>query len=591
MRSRASRLVLSVATLAVGLGLAVHAAYIDRAGANAVYMDTLRLLWQWSEFRDGNLSLLALWGQGGGAHSGLLFQSVLAANVSWFGLDPLLANRSTGVVMAVVALLLLASYAIDLRRSDRNVPVLSQVMVILAVAGLCFSLAGFELMTLDLGLGLWLKNLLIFVLFLAHAETLRRGKVPSLTTSFALAGYGVFVILFCAMGWSYAVIGAIVGVQLLHHLSVRRWPDVRQALLPLALLGGQLAVTLGKRMHFGHADEANVTIGADTLRQWLLSLSSTFVNAEAAAKLGLSTHLLMALGGLLAIGFALATVLRLRDRSASLMPLHLIAYASLCALSFVVARGALGDDAVMASRYHMDVLPGFVGLLWVVSMSGRSGEASRRNSFGAVAVLFLMLAVFQARQASIEWATAPYRKVSFVAINELLQAGVPDQKAADLLQAPIEDARRAVDVMRRDRLAVFRGSPGLSADEGSCSREWRAGEGWYAQEGSGRWSSARAVFELAACACAYRIELFIPEGHAPRTVTVSTTSGDARPTARLELAPGLFTVLRLPEASEARQYRLVSSRTTIPAELGINQDVRALGVYMGPAHADCAVAK
>ena len=224
-------------------------------------------------------------------------------------------------------------------------------------------------------------------------------------------------------------------------------------------------------------------------------------------------------------------------------------------------------------------------------MSGRSGEASRRNSFGAVAVLFLMLAVFQARQASIEWATAPYRKVSFVAINELLQAGVPDQKAADLLQAPIEDARRAVDVMRRDRLAVFRGSPGLSADEGSCSREWRAGEGWYAQEGSGRWSSARAVFELAACACAYRIELFIPEGHAPRTVTVSTTSGDARPTARLELAPGLVTVLRLPEASEARQYRLVSSRTTIPAELGINQDVRALGVYMGPAHADCAVAK
>ena len=178
---------MSVATLAVGLGLAVHAAYIDRAGANAVYMDTLRLLWQWSEFRDGNLSLLALWGQGGGAHSGLLFQSVLAANVSWFGLDPLLANRSTGGVMAVVALLLLASYAIDLRRSDRNVPVLSQVMVILAVAGLCFSLAGFELMTLDLGLGLWLKNLLIFVLFLAHAETLRRGKVPSLTTSFALA--------------------------------------------------------------------------------------------------------------------------------------------------------------------------------------------------------------------------------------------------------------------------------------------------------------------------------------------------------------------------------------------------------------------
>ena len=77
-----------VALLATVLGLSVHALYITRAGADAVYMDTLRLLWQWSEFRHGRLPLLDWWGQQGTAHSGLIFQTVLAANASWFRLIP-----------------------------------------------------------------------------------------------------------------------------------------------------------------------------------------------------------------------------------------------------------------------------------------------------------------------------------------------------------------------------------------------------------------------------------------------------------------------------------------------------------------------
>ena len=565
----------------------MHAAYIMRAGADAVYMDTLRLLWQWSEFRLGRLPLVEWWGQNGSPHSGLLFQAVLAANASWFGLDTLLANRLTGVVIASVVLLLSVAYILDIKRSGNVPPAMLAVLVVVTTAMLCFSLSGFELLTLDLGLGLWLKNALIFLLFLAHAETLR-GKEPGKRVTAALSVYGALVILLCAMGWSYAVVGAVVGVQSLHHLMLRTWPTLRQAALPVSLVSVLLGVGIGKRLYFGHADEAGLELGTDTVRQWLLSLASTFINGETAARLELPSLLLAALGALLALGFVAASVIRVMDRRASLMPVHLIAYASLCALSFVLARGALGDESVMASRYHMDVFPGLVGLLWIASMGAQCVVRLPRWVPSALVVTLVSITiVFQARQASIEWSIAPYRNTAFDAMNQALRDGVPNDAAASLLQAPIEHARHATAVMRRDRLAVFRDAPAAPGPM-ACSVEWHVGEGWYAREQGGTWSSARAVLDVPACGCAYRVDIHLPADYSPRSVTLTNdASSPGMAVATLELVPGSTMPLVIPASANARRYVLVSSRTTIPAQEGLNQDVRALGVYMGQPSVSC----
>lgn len=568
----------------------MHAAYITRTGADAVYMDTLRLLWQWSEFRHGRLPLVEWWGQHGSPHSGLLFQGVLAANASWFGLDTLLANRLTGVIIACVALLLGIGYMLDARRSGTVPPLVASVLVVATTALLCFSFSGYELLTLDLGLGLWLKNLLIFALFLADAELLRHRK-PGVGAAALLSVYGVLVILLCAMGWSYAVVGAIWAVHVLHHAARRTWPTLRDAALPLSLAMALLVISIGKRLYFGYADEAKVVLGMDSLRQWCMSLASTFINGETGARLGLSTALLVGLGMLLAIGFMVATLVRLRDGRASLMPVHLMAYASLCALSFVMARGGIGDDAVMASRYHMDVFPGLVGLLWIASMPP-PGTLFRRASTAAVIVLVGVTMLFQWKQAQVEWGIAPYRKIAFEAMNEALRAGVPNEAAATLLQSPIEDARNAATVMRRDRLAVFRGVPPAATAPAACSLEWKTGEGWYAREQGGTWSSGNAVFDVPACGCEYQVALFLPEGYSPRRVTITDDVDPAgKPIAALELVPGSTTSLAIPPSRSARRYVLASSRTTVPAQEGINPDVRALGIYMGQPQVSCATVR
>lgn len=577
--------------LAILLGLVVHATYLARAGADAVYMDTLRLLWQWSEFRQGNLSLLQLWGQQGSPHSGLLFQALLAANAAWFGLDALLANRATGLVIAAVAALLCAAYLSDARRMQVPPSRIVVAVVVLAVTGLCFSLSGFELLTLDLGLGLWVKNLLVFILFLAHAWTLRNDRGPGLAAA-PLSAYGLVVVVLCAMGWSYAMVGAILAVQALHHLAMRRLPAPTQLVLPLVLLSALLAVTIGKRLLFGGGEESAAALRSDMPRQLLLSLASTFVNAEAAARLALPTALLLLLGVLLAIAFVAATLIRVRDRRASLMPVHLIAYASLCALSFVLARGAEGDQMVMASRYHMDLFPGLIGTVWILSMRSQGlSPSGRRATIALAGSLLLLTAVLQASQFAVEWKTAPYRKAVFQAMKDALRNGVPDQAAADLLQAPLSDARNAVAVMRRERLGVFRGQQAIpTAGGGACSTNWRMDEGWHAPEAGGTWSSAQASFTVPACGCRYRASVLLPEGHVERDVTIDGPAGAGALPAR-RLLPGHAMEVVIPASVNAQRYVLRVSPTTVPAAAGMNADTRTLGVYMGKPWVECAASR
>jgi len=586
------RLLVPSALAAVTLvGFALHQVYLTRAGADAVYMDTLRLLWQLSEFHEGRLSLLELWGQHGGAHSGLLFQVLLATNASLFGLDALLANRITGVVIGLVALLLGTGYLQDLKTTKRRPPAVVPILVVVTATWLCFSLSGYELLTLDLGLGLWLKNLLIFALFIVHAQTLRSNGGLNLAKASALSVYGVLVLVFCAMGWSYAVVGAVIGVQVLHYVSKQKMPTLLEVMLPASLLLTQLALSLGKRFYFGQADESKAALVPDSLRQWLVSLASTFLNGETAARLEIHTALLVGLGGLLAVGFVIATAVRLRDRCASLMPVHLIAYASLCALSFVMARGALGDEAVMASRYHMDLFPGLVGVLWIASMPAQGAARLTKLASTVVVVgLACLSAWFQVRETSVEWAIAPYRKTAISAMNEALRAGVPNDAAAALLQSPIEDARNAAMVMRRERLAVFRDREPMRTVPKACPREWRTGDGWYAHEDGGTWSTANASFEVPACRCGYSVNIFIPATYPRRTATV-TPEASSEPLATIALIPGRVSTLVIPVSSAPQRYLLEVSRTTVPASEGMGPDLRALGLYMGQPKTSCALGK
>ena len=90
--------------VAAGLTLVfavLHQVFVSRAHPDALYMDSLRLLHQVREWQQGRMSFVELWGLGS-PHRGFINPLMLMANVRFFSLDVMLANRMTGAVVGML---------------------------------------------------------------------------------------------------------------------------------------------------------------------------------------------------------------------------------------------------------------------------------------------------------------------------------------------------------------------------------------------------------------------------------------------------------------------------------------------------------
>src|SRR4249919_2724202 len=144
---------MAMALAIIALALFGHAAYIHGVQPDVPYMDSMRMLVYQQAWRDGTMSLFDLW-EPGSTHHGLLAPMLLWANVSFFGLDARLANYVTGWVIAAICVIAAFAFLSDRRTAPptgaapRKLP---SVLAIVLLVLLFFSLAGFQLMTLELG--------------------------------------------------------------------------------------------------------------------------------------------------------------------------------------------------------------------------------------------------------------------------------------------------------------------------------------------------------------------------------------------------------------------------------------------------------
>lgn len=454
--------------------LFVHEAYVTRAHPEAPYMDTLRLVYQLEQWLSGNMSFFEFWSQGG-QHQGFIFQLFLLANVKLYSLDIMMANRMTGVAVAVFTAILLFSFLFSTKRcrdTKFTASVPTQIAICTLVAGICFSWSGFEIFTLDLGLPLWVKNIFFVTYFVLHAWYVR---APSGRRSTWLAGLGLtlagpIIVLIIAMGWSYSFVAsiALVSAIVLIELSKQgKWRRQLARCLPLvALLAAQLVYLItgiGGVESTNHSFRSSLIQVPDLL---LYALGSGVIGTETAQSHAISLHVLELIGAGMLVSAITLLFFRLRCRDimnlSSLVPLYLLSYGFFTALSVSVARGHGGPAGVMASRYYMDIMLFCVGLVWLWYENLASSESKRSlvSVFG-FSVLCLVIVVGQGLTYAREWRSAPYRAMAFKAMNEALMKGVPDQAAASLLQSPFDTARLGDRALREHHLALY---SGLHAD-------------------------------------------------------------------------------------------------------------------------------
>ena len=572
--------------LAVCAFFIVHQVLLTRAGPDVLYMDSLRLLAQLHDWRSGHLSTLEFWAQGS-AHRGFVNQAFLLANVELFGLDVMLANRLTAVVIAAVSIVLVLAWSRDIRAQHVAPSRLSYFLLAVttaAIASLCSRWAGVGLLTLDLGLPLWIKNLCFLLFFVGHGVVLSGRSSGTWALQLALTVAAPFLVLLVGMGWNYAFVIAVLSLQLFAFVPAWRQHGRWLGLLPTGAVLLSFAIYLGSgRIIPAEVDAERLSLGAQTLALPFYALGSAFGGHEALLHGGRSSALLMGLGAFLVTtgGVSFWCWLR-RGAPGSRLPVYLLLYGGLTAVSVSIARGGDGPGAVVASRYYMDFVLLLVGVLWMTSreVAARAPSARRLAAFLTFTLLVLVasghvLTYFR------EWQAGPFRELIFHAMAEAMTRGVPDEEAARLLQSPIEHARRGVSVMREERLSLFAGLP---ADYCRIANV-RYGAGWNGAEAQGRWSRDAAELVLPECACDFAADVYLPASMPAREVRVFRSDGAER---IYQVEPGRASRLPLGRSAGDARVKLLVAPTTIPSrDAPGSADVRVLGVMVNGISLSC----
>lgn len=584
--------------LVVALLLTLHQVYLQRALPEAAYMDTLRVIGLLDGWERGQVELAQLWGLGT-AHQGLVNEAFIYANMEFFDYDALLANQLTGVVIALVALALGAAGLRWMAIADggswgRVSNAAGLFLFVILVPLVVFSWNGFELLTLDLGLSLWVKNAAIVAFFLLNARYLQAMADQQQPRMLAvlLCVSAPLVVLLLAMGWSFAFVGALSVQSVLGGgLWAKGAKAKLQTLMPTVAAWLSLAVYVALSMQGENSGEIAGAAKNHSVTAMLElatgALGSSGLGLEVARALGLGPGWIVSAGAVMAVIALVATLMvaRVRFQGRESIALALVAYGGLTAVALAFGRSSDGVTGGMASRYYMDLALFLIGSLWVLLIALRRLQGQPRAwAAGILIALSLTAAMLQLAAYAQEWRAAPYRQAIFADMNRALLGDVPDQQAANLLQSPLNDARRGSATMRRLGLGPFRGHAHV-AD--ACDVDSLGfGSGWYAAETNGRWISGRALLSVPACDCALSMGVYLPEGFPARALNVRGKGIDL---ATLPLLPGNSAELKLALPGYGTEIELDLDHTTVPADTGLGSDRRELGVYVGTPAINCAL--
>lgn len=568
----------------------LHQLYVTRAHPDAVFMDSLRLVYQMDQWRHGHLPFLRFWGLGA-EHQGFINQSLLFLNVKYFSFDVMLANRLTGVVVALASAIVLLIF--NRTTSEKiSIPLLTaRVGISLLIAILFFSWAGFELFTLDLGLPLWIKNLSFVAYFAGHACYLAMPPKAERNwlVCLGLCLAGPVIVLFIGMGWSYSFVAAVAAVSLLAAIDYIRTPAggilLRRFLPTITLIIAQAAYLMASIGVGGTtAPHDKFTSLAHVPELLPYALGSGLIGVETITSYPrlLSALPYFSIGAIIAGTLVLFARFRRGLFASSLLPIYLMAYGFLTALSVSVARGGEGASAVMASRYYMDIMLFYVGLLWLwldafVLSPGRSPGVS----MAALLLLCAVVAIGQGLTYEKEWRSAPYRAMAFKAMNQALLQGVPDQHAASLLQSPLDNARKGDHVLLEQHLALY-----SELSTGACqAKAIKYLDGWYAPESRGIWMGHTAELQIPACRCEFVFRIYLPPDFPGRSMVVSGAAGDET----VELAPGKEEQVHIRPSGSTRKLFISVTKTTTPARQSGGRDLRSLGAFLTSGSFVCNV--
>lgn len=539
------------------------------------FMDTLRFLTYFENSERGTASLFSTWNQG--EHRGFIPQISVYLNAKFFKLDVFGATLSSGIVLALTGILLGLEQCRTLSEKGRQqlswIPFIS--LVVFTYFAL-FSLANWELYSLDVGVVLFGKNL-VFILYWIGLDRVLGDSRQQPVLQWALLLSGPLIVLVLAFGWSYAFVLTTMITAFLASPANKETKRFRSYLLFVLFISQIIYVVVGYSLGAGSyavpgkiASVGNVFIG------FLFALSSGFMGTETITSLGMPVWgqlvpSIMLMGSVVWLSLNIV----LSKFKMPLVAVALVIYAVFHMIAVSYSRGRFDPRLAMAPRYYMDISLFFIGVFWIAILFIKDGDLTKFTK-KIVTIMSLILVLFflvgQGITFQNEWVKAPYRHYAFNQMRNITLLGVNNIEEARTLQAPnIQVAQNGVNVQRVFGLGPFR--------QVGCSTPIYI-SGLFDKDENG-WIGKEAKMVIKNCGGNLKLKVFVPDSFLAKMIWVSIDGGQLF---QAQLVPGQETGFDVPVQEKNAQYlnvTVIVDITTRPSDLQLgSSDTRSLGIVI-----------
>lgn len=534
------------------------------------FMDALGFFRHYENSELGKASILSTWNAA--EHRALLSQIIFYLNAKLFNYSVFGLAVCSGFVISLTGILI----GVEQHRSmsvagQRKVNLMMFSGLVAITFFTLFSLANWELYSLELGFVLFAKNF-IFIIYWIGLGRVLLSPARQLVLRVSLLLTGPVIVLFVAAGWSYAFVAASIICAYVVRPANTESRTFRIWLL-VALAGSQLAYVTAGFLTVGQgAFHPTGTIASfnNAITGVIYALSSIFMGSETLVSFGVTMWVKLFIFVLLIAVIAwIAFMVISRRVEIPFLPLAFILYASMHVAAVSYARGRFGPDLAMAPRYYMDLSLLLIGVVWCSAFFIAEGQLSQwlnRIGYTSVSALIVIFLIGQGITTKDEWTKAPYRHEAFSRMREITLWGVETPEQASFLQQPFSSAKQGAEVQRRYSLGPFK--------DINCTSPFHV-TGWF-HDG---WIGKEATSVIRNCEKSFRFKVFTPEVFPVQILSISI---NGNPPYLGKTIPGQGFPVVLPiQTGTYLNVTMKIEPAVKPSDLGNGGgDVRTLGVMV-----------
>ncbi|MEQ7050304.1 hypothetical protein ABN764_06540 [Paenibacillaceae sp. P-4] len=562
--------------------------YINRSSANIIFQDQFDFIPILEKLSDGSLSFSDLW-QAHMEHRVLGYNLIVLFNAIFFNTNTIIEMYLGGLVLMVIAIILYKPYIRSFKETNNKyVP----SAVFLLISCLLFSLIQWENIVLSLGMSIMMRMMFFIITFIVFDNLIIRGlrKKDIFLLVLSLA---INILVFGA-GYSPAVVLTCVVVLIINFFVTpldRKNTKVILGLISIASLIFYIVYfhniyinnlinedksILEKAMHiFSNIFEA--------MKFFFITLSSSVIGVSIFDKY-LSVNFMIVLGCILFILIFYFLYLYFREKlyKRSWLPFMLIIYSFMIMGLILLGRFNYALTYGSSSRYTTDTQYIVIGFLWIVSL-----VLSHKKSFCklqldrtlSIISIFFVVVSFAITNV-MEWQISSSRGQYFENLQTIaLNIDKATDKELSQFQYPPDIVKYGLVSLRNNSLNVYHENMGNTQGSYLYEKNIAGISGWYENdESEARWTKKEVEFKVQSEGRrgSISIQAYVPK-YLHNTQIIVEVNGSMIMQKIFEEGENKIDI---PISKDEMYIKLIQSKTFVPKDHGVNDDIRDLGILV-----------